>query len=84
MSKEYVKKHFPKHCAACKSMLEGLTKHWGISGWYGLGETLQHALIAERVLHVFASRDDDSKITAKQINEYLQAMWRYCDLLKDD
>lgn len=74
MSKEYVKKHFKDHYAACKSILDGLIKQWGYVGWHGLGDALQQALIAERVLHVFASRGDDSKITAKQINEYLQAI----------
>lgn len=83
MSKEYVKKHFKDHYAACKLIHEGLTRQWGVS-WHSLGDAFQHALIAERVLHVFSGRDDDSRITAKQINEYLQAAWRYFDLLKDD
>ena len=73
MSKEYVKKHFKNHYAACKSILDGLIKQWGYVGCHGLGDALQQALIAERVLHVFASRDDDSKITAKEYAERLLA-----------
>lgn len=85
MSKEYVKKNFGKaQHDACKSIHDNLIRTWGISGWWNLGETFRDALICEKVLYVFAGRDYDSKISSMEISKYIEAMRRYCDILKDD
>ncbi len=85
MSKEYVKKKFGKaQHDACKSIHDRLINQWGISGWWNLGETFREALIAEKVLYVFAGRGEESKISPMDICRYMEAMRRYCDILKDD
>ncbi len=66
----------------CKSMFAQIRSMWG-EGWRLLGDDLKRAVIAERVLHVFAGRVDDAKITPAMIAEYFQAMKHYCGLDTD-
>lgn len=60
--------------SAAKSLAADLKKRWG-PAWYNLGPTFQHALAAERVLHVFIGRDEEYPIAPAQIREYLDAVW---------
>lgn len=64
---------------ACKMMFEQIRAKWG-NGWKCLGDEIKKAIIAERVLHVFTGRDEESKVSPPQISEYLQAMQCYCGL----
>lgn len=83
MPSEAQRDRHKKYKEACKSLFGQIRTQWG-QGWNYLGESLQRAIIAEKVLHVFAGRDEESKISAANITEYLQAMWFFCGLETDD
>jgi hypothetical protein len=65
--------------AACKSMYDQIRSDWG-RGWIKLGDSLKHAIIAERVLAVFISGPPDETVKAGVMQMYIQAMRDYCGL----
>jgi hypothetical protein len=66
----------------CQSMEKQILSVWG-KGWTKLGEELRGAIIAERVLMVFASQMDGTNIPSSLIRDYLQSMRQYCGLDRD-
>lgn len=66
----------------CKVMFQQIHTTWG-NGWKLLGDDLKRAIIAERVIHLFAGRDEEARITPDMISEYFNAMKHYCGLDTD-
>lgn len=62
----------------CKAIFGDIQRQWG-NGWRLLGDELKRAIIGQKVMFIFTSRDE-SNITSEQIFAYYQAMLHYCGL----